>query len=169
MILEQWDEGVEQWILRLNLLSQWCPELNLPSIGEAERRVLVEEICHGEFSYKAIKDKPVRSTVMGWLSGPQQHLVEKHAPERLSLPNGRNPKVVYATGSPPHIAMRIQELFEVNSTPRIAMGRVPVLVHILAPSRRPVQITQDMAGFWKDHYPRVKRELQRKYPKHEWR
>jgi ATP-dependent helicase HrpB len=66
-------------------------------------------------------------------------------------------------------AMRIQELFEVNSTPRIAMGRVPVLVHILAPSRRPVQITQDLAGFWKDHYPRVKRELQRKYPKHEWR
>ena len=68
-----------------------------------------------------------------------------------------------------HIAVRIQELYDVKTTPRIAMGRVPVLLHILAPSMRPVQITQDLVGFWRDHYPRIKSELQRKYPKHEWR
>ena len=56
-----------------------------------------------------------------------------------------------------------------NFSPRIALGRVPVLVHILAPSMRPVQVTQDLANFWREHYPRIKSELQRKYPKHEWR
>jgi ATP-dependent helicase HrpB len=65
--------------------------------------------------------------------------------------------------------LRIQELFGVTQTPRIAMGRVPVLAHILAPNMRPVQITQDLANFWREQYPKVKQELQRKYPKHEWR
>ena len=95
--------------------------------------------------------------------------MDKYAPERLNLPNGRHPKVVYEPNGAPWIALRIQELYDINATPKIAMGRVPVLVHILAPSMRPVQITQDLAGFWKEHYPRLKSELARKYPKHEWR
>jgi len=60
-------------------------------------------------------------------------------------------------------------LFDVKDTPKIAMGRVAVSVHILAPSMRPVQVTHDLANFWREHYPRIKSELQRKYPKHEWR
>ena len=107
--------------------------------------------------------------MQGWLSAAQQALLSKHAPERLTLANGRAPKVIYDAANPPHIALRIQQLYGVNATPRIAMGRVPVLVHILAPSQRPVQITQDLAGFWREHYPRIKQELQRKYPRHEWR
>jgi ATP-dependent helicase HrpB len=85
------------------------------------------------------------------------------------LPNGRTPKVVYETGANPHIALRIQELYDVNQTPRIAMSRVPVVVHILTPGMKPIQITQDLANFWREHYPRIKSELQRKYPKHLWR
>jgi ATP-dependent helicase HrpB len=169
LILKEWDQGIEQWVLRLNLLSQWCPELALPAIGDQDRRHLIEQICHGAISYKDIKDKPVKPVIRSWLSTAQEELLEKHAPERLTLTNGRTPKVVYETGAPPHIAVRIQELYDVNATPRIAMGRVPVLVHILAPNMRPVQITQDLAGFWREHYPRVKQELQRKYPKHQWR
>ena len=169
LTLNEWDHAAEQWILRLNLLAQWCPELGLPPIGEAERKDLVEQACHGAFTYKDIKDKPVKGLVKSWLSPAQQELLEKHAPERLSLSNGRNPKVAYDAANPPHVALRIQELFDVKTTPRIALGRVPVLVHILAPSMRPVQITQDLAGFWRDHYPGIKQELQRKYPKHEWR
>ena len=107
--------------------------------------------------------------VKGWLSADQQELLEKHAPERLELSNGRKPKVTYPPEGAPYISLRVQELFDVTQTPRIAMGRAPVLVHILAPSHRPVQITQDLGGFWRDHYPRIKSELQRKYPKHEWR
>ncbi len=169
LTLKEWDYGVEQWILRLNLLTQWCPELNLPPITEPDRVALIEQICHGATGYKDIKDKPAKPVVKSWLSPAQQEQVDKHAPERLSLANGRIPKVVYDSNAPPHIAVRIQELYDVNATPKLAMGRVPVLVHILAPNMRPVQITQDLAGFWREHYPRVKQELQRKYPKHQWR
>lgn len=169
LVLEDWDHAVEQWILRLNLLGQWCPELQFPAITPEDRRHLVEQICHGSFGYRELKNKPVKAVVKSWLSQHQQELLDKHAPERLALANGRTPKVAYEPGNPPHIALRIQELFDVTATPRIAMGRVPVLVHILAPNMRPVQITQDLAGFWREHYPRVKQELQRKYPKHQWR
>ena len=169
LVLKEWDHEVEQWILRLNLLGQWCPDLALPPITEADRRHLIEQLCHGAFGYKDLKDKPVKPLVKSWLSHAQQQLLDKHAPERLTLPNGRTPKVVYEPGAPPYIAVRIQELYDLNTTPRIAIGRVPLLVHILAPNMRPVQITQDLAGFWREHYPRVKQELQRKYPKHHWR
>jgi ATP-dependent helicase HrpB len=169
LVLKEWDNDVEQWILRLNLLSQWCPELDLPPIGDRDRRHLIEQLCHGAIGYKDIKDKAVKPVVKSWLSSAQQALLEEHAPERLTLANCRAPKVVYETGAPPHIAVRIQELYDVSTTPRIALGRVAVLVHILAPNMRPVQITQDLGGFWREHYPRVKQELQRKYPKHQWR
>jgi ATP-dependent helicase HrpB len=169
LILKEWDHGIEQWILRLNLLSQWCPELALPAITDESRRHLIEQICHGATGYKDIKDKPVKPVVKSWLSPEQEQLLEKNAPERLKLSNGRTPKVIYASNAPPHVAVKIQELYDVHSVPRIAAGRVAVAVHILAPNMRPVQITGDLAGFWREHYPAVKQELQRKYPKHQWR
>jgi ATP-dependent helicase HrpB len=169
LTLNDWDESLDQWILRLNLLSQWCPELALPAISDEDRRHLIEQVCHGSFGGKELKDKPAKAVVKSWLSGGQQEHLDKHAPERLSLSNGRTAKVLYAAGNPPHIALRIQQLYGVKATPHIAMGRVPLLVHILAPSQRPVQITQDLPGFWREHYPRIKQELQRKYPRHEWR
>jgi ATP-dependent helicase HrpB len=169
LVLKEWDHGVEQWITRLNFLAQWCPELGLPPIGEQERRHLVEQVCHGAFGYKDIKDKPVKPVVKSWLSAAQEELLNKHAPERLELANGRTPKVIYEPAASPYVAAKIQELYGVNATPRVGMGRMPVLVHILAPNMRPVQITQDLASFWREQYPRVKQELQRKYPKHEWR
>jgi ATP-dependent helicase HrpB len=167
--LPSWDHNVEQWLLRLRLLCQHCPELGLPPITEEDRKHIIEQLCHGAVSYKDIKEREVKPVVMSWLSHAQRELLDKHAPERLTLPNGRTPKVTYEAGNPPHIALRIQELYDVNQTPRIAMGRVPVLVHILTPGMKPVQITQDLANFWREHYPRIKSELQRKYPKHLWR
>src|SRR5215469_8852969 len=169
LTLKEWDHAVEQWILRLNLLSKWCPDFELPPITDEDRRHLIEQICHGAIGYKDIKDRDVRPVVQSWLSQAQRELLDKHAPERLSLPNGRTPKVSYEASNPPHIAMRIQELYDVMQTPKIAMGRVPVLVHILTPGMKPVQVTQDLANFWREHYPRIKSELQRRYPKHEWR
>jgi ATP-dependent helicase HrpB len=167
--LPNWDHSVEQWLLRLRLLCQHCPELQLPPITEDDRKHIIEQLCHGAVSYKDIKEREVKPVVMSWLSEPQRGLLDKHAPERLSLPNGRTPKVAYeATGSP-HISLRIQELYDVTQTPKIALGRVPVLVHILTPGMKPIQITQDLASFWREHYPRIKSELQRKYPKHLWR
>jgi ATP-dependent helicase HrpB len=169
LVLKEWDHTIEQWILRLNLLSKWCPEFELPPIADDDRRHLIEQICHGAIGYKDIKDRDVRPVVQSWLSHAQRELLDKHAPERLSLGNGRTPKVSYEQSNPPHIAMRIQELYDVTQTPKIAMGRVPVLVHILTPGMKPVQVTQDLANFWREHYPKIKSELQRRYPKHEWR
>ena len=111
----------------------------------------------------------VKPVVSSWLSLQQRALLDKHAPERLALANGRAPKVAYSADGPPYVSLRIQELYEVNQTPKIGNERVPVVVHILAPNNRPVQVTQDLTGFWREHYPRIKSELQRKYPKHEWR
>jgi ATP-dependent helicase HrpB len=169
LALPNWDHGVEQWLLRLELLGGWCPELQLPPIGEEEKRHLVEQLCHGAVSYKDLKEREVKPVVKSWLSPAQQEFLDKHAPERVSLPNGRTPKVIYDADGPPYISLRIQELYDVTQSPRIAMGRVPLSVHILSPGMKPVQVTQDMASFWKEHYPRLKSELQRKYPKHEWR
>jgi ATP-dependent helicase HrpB len=167
--LPSWDHGVAQWIVRLNLLSQWCPELMVPPIQDDDRRHILEQFCLGSVGYKDLKDLDVRSSVKSWLSADQRGLLDKHAPERITLSNGRTPKVTYDAASPPFISLRIQELFGVTQTPRIAMGRVPLSVHILAPSMRPVQVTQDLGNFWKEHYPKIKSELKRKYPKHEWK
>ena len=143
LTLKQWDHSVDQWILRLNQLSRWCPELKLPPIGEEDRWHLLEQICHGAYSSKEIKDREVKPVIKSWLSKEQRDLLDKHAPERLSFSNGRNPKVNYVADGPPYVALRIQELFDVEKTPRIALQRVPVLLHILAPNMRPVQITQE--------------------------
>jgi ATP-dependent helicase HrpB len=167
--LPRWDHKVEQWILRLNLLAEWCPDLELPAIHSQDRQHILEQVCFGATSYRELKDRNVMAVVRSWLSADQQQLLDKHVPDRVTISNGRTPKVTYVAGGPPYIALRIQELFGVAETPRIAMGRVPVSIHILAPSMRAVQVTQDLANFWREHYPRIKAELQRKYPKHEWR
>ena len=167
--LPNWDHGVEQWLARLHLLCQHCADLQLPAITEDDKKSVIEQLCHGAVSYKDIKEREVKPVVMSWLSHAQRELLDKHAPERLTLPNGRTPKVSYENGKTPFISLRIQELYDVNQTPKIALGRVPVVVHILTPGMKPIQVTQDLGSFWKDHYPRIKSELQRKYPKHLWR
>jgi ATP-dependent helicase HrpB len=167
--LPNWDHSVEQWLARLDFLCANCPELQLPPFTDDDKVHVIGQLCLGAVSYKDIKEREVRPVVMSWLSAAQKELLDKHAPERLSLPNDRTPKVVYEKGRSPFISLRIQELYEVNQTPKIAMGRVPVTVHILTPGMKPIQVTQDMPSFWREHYPKIKSELQRKYPKHFWR
>jgi ATP-dependent helicase HrpB len=92
--------------------------------------------------------------------------IDQVAPERLKLPGGREVRVHYEAGKPPWIESRLQDFFGVRETPRI--GSIPLVVHLLAPNRRPVQVTSDLAGFWERLYPQVRRELSRRYPKHKW-
>jgi ATP-dependent helicase HrpB len=169
LALKHWNHALEQWIERVNLVAGRCPELGIPPIDEAATRHLLEQVCHGGFGLKDVRERPVLPVFRSWLAPEQQAQVERLAPERVALPNGRTPKVVYGRASPPHIALRIQELYGVEGRVTIAGGRVPLRIHVLAPNQRPVQITEDLAGFWRDHYPRVKQELRRKYPRHEWR
>ena len=169
LIFRNWDEAVEQWILRLNCLAAWCPDFGLPAIAEEGRRTLVEQACHGCRGARDLKERDVWPVVHGWLSPAQVGLLDRMMPERLTLPKGRRARLVYAEGLPPVLSATIQDLYGVERGLAVAGGRVPVLIHVLAPNRREVQVTQDLAGFWRDSYPAVKRELQRKYPRHEWR
>lgn len=167
--LKQWDESVEQWLTRVNCLAAWCPELGIPIITAEDRKMLIAHICDGAVSYKDIKEREVKPIVHDWLTPAQRALLDRHAPERIGLPNGRSARITYSGEAPPWFSATIQDLYGMETTPRIAQGRIALTVHILAPNRRPVQITQDLAGFWREHYPRVKQELQRRYPKHTWR
>jgi ATP-dependent helicase HrpB len=167
--LPGWNEAVEQWITRVNCLADWMPELNLPRITGADRQTLREQVCHGATSFKEIKDRPVLPVVKSWLSAAQQAWVEQYAPERIELPGGRRAKITYAPDKPPAVAARIQDLYGVTEGLFIAQRRVALTIEILAPNQRPVQVTSNLANFWRDQYPRLKQELQRKYPKHEWR
>lgn len=169
LTLKHWDHAVEQWILRVNLLAMWRPELGMQPIDQEVRRRILGDICRGGFSYQDIKDRPVWPVLHGRLTPAQHQALERDAPERVTLSNGRQARVTYFPDRPPQISLRIQELYGVTETPRIAAERVPLVIQILAPNHRPVQVTQDLARFWREHYPRIKQEYQRKYPKHEWR
>ena len=167
--LKEWDDSVEQWATRVNCLADWMPDLQIPPLDGEARRSLIEQLCLGASSYREIKDRPVWPVVKSWLSSTQQQWIDTYAPERLALPGGRQAKITYAAGQAPVLAARIQDLYGVVSDLRIAAGKIPLVVQILAPNHRPIQITQNLANFWKESYPQVKLEYQRKYPRHEWR
>lgn len=167
--LENWNHDIEQWILRLNQLADWCPEYELPKIADSDREALIQQLCHGATIYRDIKDKAVWPVVKSWLSAAQQSLLDSEAPERMELPNGRKAKITYASSAKPTLGARIQDLYGVKEDLRIAGRKIPLLIQVLAPNFRPIQITESLANFWKDQYPKIKLELARKYPKHEWR
>lgn len=166
---ERWDETVEDWIARVNGVCAWMPELGLPGIGDEARAEMVRQLCYGAVTAKELREKPVMGVVRSWLSKAQQDWVEKFAPERIELPSGKKWRIRYAGVPSPTVAARIQELYGVEGKLFIAGGRVPLVIQILAPNQRPVQVTSDLTTFWREGYPKVKGELQRKYPRHEWR
>jgi ATP-dependent helicase HrpB len=169
LTLKHWTPAVEQWLYRLNGLARWCPELGLTAVGEAERVFLLQQICLGSFSAKEIEDKPVWPVLKDWLAPGQEALLETYAPERFLLPGGRSARIRYAADAAPVLSACIQDLYGLTQNPAIAMGRQPLVVEILAPNQRPVQVTRDLAGFWTHTYPALKKALQKRYPKHEWR
>lgn len=165
--LKQWDVAVERWIGRVNFLAEAMPELELPPIGEEERRFLIEQICVGARSYREIKDRDPWRALRDWLSGPQAAGMEAYAPEKISLMNGVTAKVRYEDGRPPCIGLKVQQLYGVTETPQVA-GK-PVLVEVLAPNQRPWQTTQDLASFWESGYAQMKKDLAGRYPKQKWK
>jgi ATP-dependent helicase HrpB len=167
--LKHWDRKVEQWIARINLVAAHNPELGVPSVSDDDRHALIEQICHGAHSVKAVKNREIWPVLRQWLSPAQTATVKAYAPEQVTIQNGRKPRLHYDDASGPYIAMRVQELYDTHKTPTICNGNVRVKVRILAPNQRPVQITDDLASFWENGYDRVKKDLRGRYPKHEWR
>jgi ATP-dependent helicase HrpB len=103
------------------------------------------------------------------LSWDEQQFVERAAPATLALASGWKMKVEYAEGKPPRGRGKIQDFYDFAGHPTVAGGRVKVVLELLGPNRRPVQVTEDLPGFWERLYPDVKKELKRRYPRHEWR
>jgi ATP-dependent helicase HrpB len=168
-ILKEWNDEIENWITRINLVSGWAPEWGITPVSDADRRLMIEQVCWGATSYREVKERPVWPVLKTWLSSAQTEAVEKLAPERFSTPNGRRFKVQYSETAAPAVGVRIQDLYGVEGEMRICGGKIPLVIQVLAPNHRPIQITQNLSNFWKESYPRIKQELQRKYPKHEWR
>jgi ATP-dependent helicase HrpB len=169
LTLNQWNDSVEQWIARVNFLAAALPEQEIPRIGPIEREYVVHLACEQATNYREIKDRPILELVRSLLTPAHQQLVDKHAPERLELPGGRRAKITYPADAPPFLSARIQDLYGVSDELKIAGGRVPLIIHVLAPNHRAVQVTNSLKTFWSESYPRLKQQLQRQYPKHEWR
>jgi ATP-dependent helicase HrpB len=167
--LEAWDDSVEQWITRVNRLAEWFPELEVNPIADTDRATLIEQVCYGELGYRGIKDKPVMPVLRDWLTAEQLAVIDDYLPERLNMANGRRSRLTYAKEGPPVLSARIQELYGIEGRFAVGHGRVPVKIEVLAPNHRPIQVTDDLTAFWRDMYPKVKAELSRRYPRHEWR
>jgi len=167
--IDAWDEGVEQWIIRVNRLAEWFPELEVNPLNEADRATLIEQICYGETSARGVMKKEVMPILRDWLVAEQLAVLDDYLPERLTMANGRRSRISYYKEGPPVLSARIQELYGVEGVFTLGHGRVPVKIEVLAPNQRPIQVTDDLTSFWRDMYPKVKAELSRKYPRHEWR
>ncbi|HXM32386.1 MAG TPA: ATP-dependent helicase HrpB [Chthoniobacterales bacterium] len=167
--LKHWDNAVEQWVERVSFVATQFPEFEFPRIDEAGKLLLLEQICQGAVSYKEIKERAVWPVVKSWLNAAQQQLLDDYAPERIKLAKGRAAKIVYGNSAAPTVAARIQDLYDTPRGLSVGRGRIALRIQVLAPNHRPIQITEDLETFWRDSYPKIKKELQRKYPKHEWR
>ncbi len=166
--LEGWDGHVLQWLNRLTCLRTAMPELDLPEFSEEDRLVAITMLCEGAVSYKEIQTRPVLPILGEWLSPWQRECLNKYAPKAIRLPNGREVKLLYREDGTPTFGLKCQLLFGVPHTPTIAEGRVKCLVEILAPNQRPYQITGDLASFWRNGYPQMKKDLAGRYPRHDW-
>ncbi len=169
--LEHWDDAVEQWILRTRLVAGWFPQRGLIQYDDDDLRLVLHEIVSGAVRFSQIRDRPCLPAVMNALSWEDQQFVERMAPQKIKLPRAKGGamKIEYFTEGPPRGRARIQELYDLEQTPRIAAGRITITLEILGPNHRPVQITDDLASFWANQYPTLRKELSRKYPRHEWR
>ena len=152
---------------RLRFLARAMPDLALPDAGTLFADA-VAELCAGRRSFAEVRAADLGSALRRRLGHAVAATVDREAPADLRLPSGRVAAVRYEPDRPPVVAARIQELFGLAATPRLAGGRVPLLLEILSPSQRPVQVTDDLASFWRTTYPEVRKQLRGRYPKHPW-
>jgi ATP-dependent helicase HrpB len=145
---------------------------NLRALNGEQVRAALESLCTGLRGFAdlraAARNGGLLETLRAAYSPEQQRVLDRTAPERIQLPSGRRAKIQYEIGKPPWVASRLQDFFGLRDTPRVAAGAVPLVVHLLAPNNRPVQMTTDLAGFWQRLYPELRRQLSRRYPRHKW-
>jgi len=167
-----WNDEARALQARVLSMRQWFPEENWPDLSDG---TLAEHLTDwlGPYldgitrrAHLAKLDLPsILRAQLDWKQGQQ---LDADAPTHLEVPSGSRLKLEYKPGESPVLAVKLQEMFGLADTPRIARGRVPVTLHLLSPARRPIQVTQDLRGFWERTYAEVKKELKGRYPKHPW-
>ena len=167
-----WTDEARQWQARVLSMRQWFPEENWPDVSDSMLAATLADWLAPYLDGITRRDHLARLDLPGilkarldWKQGQQ---LDQDAPTQLAVPSGSHLKLEYKPGESPVLAVKLQEMFGLADTPRIARGRVPVTLHLLSPARRPIQVTQDLRGFWERTYAEVKKELKGRYPKHPW-
>ncbi|HYQ40751.1 MAG TPA: ATP-dependent helicase HrpB [Polyangiaceae bacterium] len=161
-------DTVSSLSLRLRLLREHFPELDFPALDETSIDAALELICAGLTSFAELAAVDVASALLSGLNPQQRRALESETPERVRLPGGHTVPVHYEADRPPWIESRLQDFFGMPEGPKLCRGRLPLTLHLLAPNQRAVQVTTDLSGFWQRHYPSIRRELMRRYPRHPW-
>jgi ATP-dependent helicase HrpB len=162
-------EEVDRYLARVAFASQHS---DIRAFREEDVRQALTGLCLGLRSFAELESAAAKGGLIRALEerlpASARRMLDEVAPARIALPSGRQARIEYSPHQPPSVASRLQDFFGLRETPKVARGRVPLVLHLLAPNQRPVQMTADLPGFWERLYPRVRRELSRRYPKHSW-
>jgi ATP-dependent helicase HrpB len=162
------NDAARTFLARVALLRKWMPEHSWPAFDENELGDVLHEVCQRRKSLEEIQGPSLVAALESRLDHRLAKLLREQAPVSLPAPSGSQIALDYSAGQTPVLAVRLQEIFGWTQTPRIADGRVAVLLHLLGPNFRPVQITDDLKSFWSTTYFQVRKDLRVKYPKHSW-
>ena len=167
-----WTDEARQWQARVLSMRQWFPQESWPDVSDSALAATLNDWLAPYLDGSTRRDHLVRldmlSILKSHLDWKQGQQLDSDAPTHLAVPSGSHLKLEYKPGESPVLAVKLQEMFGLADTPRIARGRVPVTLHLLSPARQPIQVTQDLHGFWERTYAEVKKELKGRYPKHPW-
>ncbi|ELX9017653.1 ATP-dependent helicase HrpB [Salmonella enterica] len=167
-----WTPEAEQFRLRLHCAAKWLPEYDWPAVDEASLLATLENwlLPHmtGVQSLRSLKSLNVTQALRGLLDYVMLQRLDSELPGHYTVPTGSRITIRYHEDNPPALAVRMQEMFGEAKTPTIAQGRVPLVLELLSPAQRPLQITRDLSAFWQGAYREVQKEMKGRYPKHVW-
>jgi len=167
-----WSDHARRLRARMQAVHAWLPERDLPDVSDANLLATLEQwlapYLHGKHRLDALGVEELSQALASLFDHSQRQLLDDQAPEQVVVPSGQSRRLEYAGADSPVLAVKLQELFGLADTPRVGGGRIPVTLHLLSPAGRPIQVTQDLRGFWERTYPEVKKELKGRYPRHPW-
>jgi len=159
-------DALTVWRARVTLVAKLAPNAGLVAPTDDALADLIARACEDAISFDELRKLGLLALLDAQL-GPHRALVDRLAPSHVTL-RGRRTPIHYELAQPPWIASRMQDFFGLPRGPSVGDGAIPLVLHLLAPNQRPVQVTQDLPGFWVKHYPALRRQLMRRYPKHQW-
>ena len=165
---DDWVESAKPWLDRVAWVRESFPERPIPAFDADDLRVVFGELARGCSRFSQVQSRPTRDALARALSHEEREFIDRMAPATIRLPGGFAMKVAYAPGQSPRARAKIQDFYGLNESPRVGGGRTVVLLEILGPNSRPLQVTADLAGFWKTLYPQIRGDLKRRYPRHTW-